>query len=65
MLAFCAARIARQATEGAVLCNARLTLGDDRVAAWVFDQEYDPGFVSRHTHQLTGLWCTSTGLERI
>lgn len=39
-----------------MLCTARLTFGDDAVREWTFNQDYDAGFTSRHTHQLAGLW---------
>lgn len=42
--------------ESAALTGARLTFGDEQVADWVFDQDYDPGFVDRHTNQLSSLY---------
>lgn len=48
--------IGRQATEGAMLCGARMTFGDEQVAEWVFDQEYDADFVGRHSRQLGSLF---------
>lgn len=39
-----------------MLCSARLAFGDEVVAERLFDRDYDPGFVSRHTNQCAGLW---------
>lgn len=45
----------RQVAEGTALVWSRAVLGDERTAKLLFQQEYDAGFVSRHTHQLAGL----------
>jgi hypothetical protein len=45
----------RQAAEGTLLCGARLTFGDERVARVLLSQDYSAGFVDRHTNQLGGL----------
>lgn len=42
--------------ESTALCTARMIHGDEAVANWVFDQDYDPDFVSRHPNQLAGLF---------
>lgn len=49
-------RLLRTAVEGFALANARCTFGDEQVADWVFEQDYDPGFVSRHPNQLGSLY---------
>lgn len=43
-------------TEATALCTARTLFSDEYVARMVFEQEYDPEFVSRHSNQLAGLW---------
>ena len=44
--------------EAPILLGSRLTFGDEAVAEYVFSQDYHPGFVGRHTHQLASLYET-------
>lgn len=55
--------LSRQVTEGSILLGARLTVGDEVVGEVLFDQDYDPGFVDRHPHQLAGIWTSMHDLD--
>lgn len=46
----------RWATEATTLLGLRAALGDDAAADLLFRQNYDAGFVSRHSNQLAGLF---------
>lgn len=48
--------LSRQWGEGVTLASARIIYGDEQVAEWVFDQDYNPEFVGRHTRQLSSLY---------
>jgi hypothetical protein len=41
--------------ESCAIATLRLTVGDDKAGDILFSQDYDPGFVSRHPHQLAAL----------
>ena len=55
-LTIAAARVPQTAVEGTGLAWARTVFGDEQVADWLFDLPYNPGFVGRHTNQLSSLY---------
>lgn len=42
--------------ESSMLVATRTMYGDEQTAEWLFRQDYDPGFVSRHPNQLSTLY---------
>ncbi|AGC34414.1 hypothetical protein HVTV-2_gp44 [Haloarcula virus HVTV-2] len=48
-------RLGQFAVESTSLLTMRMTLGDEATADILFEQEYDHGFVSRHSNQITSL----------